>query len=130
MFKQPISYFRLCHISEGDLVEDAIEEAIDADIMKCQWIDCFENRVQIRMNAIDEVFELVNKNLAKLEAAPNSDYHPQVQFNISANTTVNKMVLKYKETGSVCRDVRSGEDNFVFNNGNELLPIPVLSFFH
>ena len=71
---------------------------------------------------------MVNKNLAELAAAPNSDYYPRVQFNISANTAEKEMVLKYKETGSVCRDVRYSEDNFVFNDGNEILPIPVLSF--
>ena len=39
-----------------------------------------------------------------------------------------EIVLKYKETGNVYRDARSGKDNFVFNYGNELLPVPVLSF--
>jgi hypothetical protein len=61
VFQQTKSYIRLCYVEDRKIPSDADHAILlNTDIRKCRWVTLLSKRVYIRINAIDEVLQLVD----------------------------------------------------------------------
>ena len=63
VFMNPVDYFRYCHIDNKQLSEENIEEVLCIKMNLCVWIDCLGLRITLRESALEEVRDLIEKNL-------------------------------------------------------------------
>lgn len=135
VFRNPIDYFRYCYIDEDDCYneEDAGGVLCD-DINECPWIDCLGRRVKIHALALDDVLDLVERNLEDYESIDQFD--EANEFRILMNLAVKDMIRMYQasESGDQLSDeeLEWVEDticpNFIhFDETMRNLPIPVAS---
>ena len=69
VFRNPVDYFRHCHIDEEQgLNEEAARSMSSNDLHKCPWVDCFGRRVFIHKLALKEVAAMARTNLAEFES--------------------------------------------------------------
>ncbi len=72
VFQQTKFYIQFCYIEDKRIISNDLHESLlSLDICKCQWVTILYQRVYIRINAIDEVEQLVDSNLSYLESSDN-----------------------------------------------------------
>ena len=93
VFETPVDYFRMCYIdNEFFNSEESMKLGLDQNLECCRWFDGFGRNIYIRENAMDEILELVNKNLddqAYLESVGSSHQ----EFVRRSNTAVKQKIL-------------------------------------
>ncbi len=72
VFQQTKFYIRFCYIEDKRIISNDLHESLlSLDICKCRWVTLLSQWVYIRINAIDEVEQLVDSNLSYLESSDN-----------------------------------------------------------
>ncbi len=99
------------------------------DIGKCQWVTLLSQRVYIRINAIDEVEQLVDSNLSYLESSDNLN-GSRTQFYVCSNQAIKDLICIYKAADSDLNEVdlelkRQYSNYFFYDDGLSMCPVPV-----
>ncbi len=91
---------RFCYIDDKRIIShDLHESLLSLDICKCRWVALLSQRVCIRINAIDEVEQLVNSNLSYLESSDNLN-GSRTPFYVCSNQAINDLICIYKAADS------------------------------
>ena len=126
VFRNPIDYFRYCHIDHKQMKNIDIEEALSENIQNCAWIDCFGRKVRINILAIDEVLIMIEKNLNEYRNidSPNTAQ----RFAYDMNLCIIGLIRMFNSPDNTIGDNMMDIMNIFFYKGEEdLLPIPVVS---
>jgi hypothetical protein len=96
VFQQTKSYIHLCYVEQRKIVSDAVHaDLLNIEIPKCRWLTLFSKRVYIRINAIDEVLQLVDSNLAYLDS-PRNMSGSRTSFYRQSNLAIKTLICIYK----------------------------------
>ena len=96
VFQQTKSYIRLCYVEDRKILSDADHAILlNTNILKCIWVTLLSKRVYIRINAIDEVLQLVNSNLSYLDSPGNMN-GSRTSFYRPSNQAIKSLIRIYK----------------------------------
>ena len=96
VFQQTKSYIRLCYVEDRKVLSDADHAILlNTNILKCIWVTLLSKRVYIRINAIDEVLQLVNSNLSYLDSPGNMN-GSRTSFYRQSNQAIKSLLCIYK----------------------------------
>ena len=96
VFQQTKFYIRFCYIEDKRIISNDLHESLlSLDICKCRWVTLLSQRVYIRINAIDEVEQLVDSNLSYLESSDNLNGF-RTPFFFRSNQVIKDLIHIYK----------------------------------
>ena len=124
VFENPKVYYRLCYISDGAFTEEVMKQGLNRDLRRCKWFDCLGRRVYIRLNALEEVLDLVKLNMQQQSTLDHIRTH-------DINETIGDIIRVYNSDDAILDEDellwKSDLSKFIFDDGKELLPVPVLT---
>ncbi|MDB4430362.1 GIY-YIG nuclease family protein [bacterium] len=131
VFRNPVDYYRYCYIDDKTLNEKKVEDMLVPDLYQCPWIDCLGRRVKIRGLALNDVSELVERNLRVLDES-NAELSDAQTFAREVNMVICKIVAVHQ---SSVEDLDAEDSlwleeqvpNFIHCDNSDNLPIPILS---
>jgi len=130
VFQQTKLYIRFCYIEDKRIISNDLHESLlSLDICKCRWVTLLSQRVYIRINAIDEVEQLVDSNLSYLESSDNLN-GSRTQFYVCSNQAIKDLIRIYKAADSDLNEVdlefkREYLNDFFYDDGLSMCPVPV-----
>ena len=130
VFQQTKSYIRFCYIEDKRIISNDLHESLlSLDICKCRWVTLLSQRVYIRINAIDEVEQLVDSNLSYLESSDNLNCS-RTQFYVCSNQAIKDLIRIYKAADSDLNEVdlefkQEYSNDFFYDDGLSMCPVPV-----
>jgi hypothetical protein len=98
-------------------------------IFKCRWVTLLSQRVFIRINAIDEVEQLVDSNLLYHESSDNLN-GSRTLFFVCSKQAIKDLIRIYKAADSHLNEVdlefkREYSNDFFYDDGLSMCPVPV-----
>ena len=124
VIQNPGEYFRFMHIEPEIIKEDEMKKGLNKDLRVCKWFDCIGRHVKMRRNALDEVKELVERQLADPSFDQLTDEFPIcetileiIRVYTTDDDALSTEDLEWKETLGI----------FIYDDGDDLLPIPVFT---
>lgn len=137
VFESISSYFRYCEIDGTSSSNETIEDLLTSDLSTCQWFDGFGRKVRIRKNGLSDVKCILEANLSDFDKNPflqrsRTEREEHKLFCIAMNQALlDNINLVLSDVTSLTENelVRRASfiENFIFDDKNLLLPIPVLS---
>jgi len=114
--ENPADYFRFFHIDDEETEMADIRKGMSVEIENCLWFDFVQRGVRIRHLAKNDLQSLVKDNIRYYEGLSAADDVEKKEFAIK----MNKFVLALTESNV-------NPKSYIHYDGNEMLPIPVLT---
>ena len=132
VFEQTKSYIQLCYTDWKSIPDDIHQSLLSLDIHKCHWVSLLS--LYIRINAIDEVEQLVDSNLTYLNSNNNMN-GSRTSCYCCSNKFIKYLICNYKADSTILNEVdlqfkQECSNDFFYNDDLLMSPIPVLMNIH